>query len=919
MRQSNPASQGCGLGLQLVDEAVHPEFSPRSSASSGTHIEPSIGLSGFSDKLFSEDGMLTPWGSEIKMEQLKRARIRLRAMSGVLFLLLCLMCVMYYTKKVAEEPPLERQFDNNTEKIGLDFSHSHGHGLCMGRPDQSFTVFMNGVVVANGNDCNMRFVSATNPRAPECVHNMKDNDLWLAVEVQDSEEDSALDTSVLAFATRLEWCGVQIATDRHWECNENAYRNWQCPTCSSDVNESESGTGWETASVILPDPSHPEIDFMSKEVTGQRAQWIGLGGVEFGSEQRAKSVNSVYCRRKIGCGDKEFKQQLEADTTERGGLNCSDWVEIAEEFEAEQIKLAGCDNKEEAETSDDPDGEGAKCTPGLLENFPANLIQGGGGMLLILYMFIGFHIVCDDFFVPSLNVLCEKLQMPDDIAGATFMAAGASSPELFSSLIGVLTNSAVGAGTVVGSELFNMLVIIGGVCLVTPIPLALDWRPLVREVLFFGLSLIGILVVLADSVVQWYEALVLMFGYICYVVACASFPKIVAAICPLPQGGQEGEEFQLEDVIDRLDNAGEYSYNDPMRDSMRQSITFSKEQLNGAAFGMDYGDVIMHGFIHKKSEFYTKVRNSKQMWQKRWLVLDEDKLYYQKKNGKDRVLIGTPTQWGQSWVRFTSRTEFTITVPGNELVFKTEEHLANVTRQWVKCIGRRIEHFKTMSPTSSAQAAMMEADQADEEDEEFHDLLTVPESLPGKMRFVLSLPLLVAFKFSIVDVRKKKYTQCYPITMGSAIIWLAILAEGMMRGADASGCILGISEDLMGLTITAVGTSLPNLFASIFVARQGLGNMSVSNAFGSNTFNIFIALALPWLVGAILAGHNDTCGSGYAYPVERGKIFTSCLILAGVLLMVVSVLIMTKMMLTKTIGYFFNVAYIAILGYLIIS
>ena len=38
------------------------------------------------------------------------------------------------------------------------------------------------------------------------------------------------------------------------------------------------------------------------------------------------------------------------------------------------------------------------------------------------------------------------------------MAAGASSPELFASLIGVLTNSAVGVGTVVGSELFNILV-----------------------------------------------------------------------------------------------------------------------------------------------------------------------------------------------------------------------------------------------------------------------------------------------------------------------------------------------------------------------------------------------------------------------------------------------------------------------------
>ena len=64
------------------------------------------------------------------------------------------------------------------------------------------------------------------------------------------------------------------------------------------------------------------------------------------------------------------------------------------------------------------------------------------------------------------------------------------------------------------------------------------------------------------------------------------------------------------------------------------------------------------------------------------------------------------------------------------------------------------------------------------------------------------------------------------------------------------GCILGIPEDIMGLTLTAGGTSLPNMFSSMIVAKQGLGTMSVSNAFGSNTFNIFIALALPWFVGA---------------------------------------------------------------------
>ena len=72
----------------------------------------------------------------------------------------------------------------------------------------------------------------------------------------------------------------------------------------------------------------------------------------------------------------------------------------------------------------------------------------------------------------------------------------------------------------------------------------------------------------------------------------------------------------------------------------------------------------------------------------------------------------------------------------------------------------------------------------------------------------------------------------------------------LSRSAETMGCILGIPEDIMGLTLTAGGTSLPNMFSSMIVAKQGLGTMSVSNAFGSNTFNIFIALALPWFVGA---------------------------------------------------------------------
>jgi Ca2+/Na+ antiporter len=75
--------------------------------------------------------------------------------------------------------------------------------------------------------------------------------------------------------------------------------------------------------------------------------------------------------------------------------------------------------------------------------------------ILMLMSFWGLAVVCEEYFVPALNVLCIKLNLPDDVAGATFMAAGASSPELFSAIISLfITKSALGIGTIIGSEIF---------------------------------------------------------------------------------------------------------------------------------------------------------------------------------------------------------------------------------------------------------------------------------------------------------------------------------------------------------------------------------------------------------------------------------------------------------------------------------
>ena len=99
-------------------------------------------------------------------------------------------------------------------------------------------------------------------------------------------------------------------------------------------------------------------------------------------------------------------------------------------------------------------------------------------IMIIVFMFIGIAIVCDEFFEPALAEICEHLNLKDDVAGATFMAAGGSAPELFTSVIGVfLAASDIGFGTIVGSAVFNVLFVIAVCAISSKEVLVLTWWP----------------------------------------------------------------------------------------------------------------------------------------------------------------------------------------------------------------------------------------------------------------------------------------------------------------------------------------------------------------------------------------------------------------------------------------------------------
>jgi len=152
-------------------------------------------------------------------------------------------------------------------------------------------------------------------------------------------------------------------------------------------------------------------------------------------------------------------------------------------------------------------------------------------ILGVMYMFIALAIVCDEYFVPALEVICapDGLDLDDDIAGATFMAAGGSAPELFTSFLGTMQDSAVGFGTIVGSAVFNVLFVIAMCGFFAKELLDLSWWPLARDCTYYSISL-AVLAVFFSGIspyeIEWWEAAILFVMYFGYVVLMANNAKL---------------------------------------------------------------------------------------------------------------------------------------------------------------------------------------------------------------------------------------------------------------------------------------------------------------------------------------------------------------------------------------------------------
>ncbi|NXE92177.1 NCKX2 protein, partial [Menura novaehollandiae] len=514
------------------------------------------------------------------------------------------------------------------------------------------------------------------------------------------------------------------------------------------------------------------------------------------------------------------------------------------------------------ETDDHVKGEYPKDLFSLEERRQGAVILHIIGMI---YMFIALAIVCDEFFVPSLTVITEKLAISDDVAGATFMAAGGSAPELFTSLIGVfISHSNVGIGTIVGSAVFNILFVIGMCALFSREILNLTWWPLFRDMSFYIIDLVLLIIFFLDNFIMWWESVTLLTAYFSYV----TFMKFNVQVEELvkkflnrnkvekvtdPEGKSPNagdKDDQTLTTKPRLQRGGSSAslHNSLMRNSIFQLMIHTLDPL-AEELG-SYGNLKYYDTMTEEGKFKERASILHKIAKKKCQVEDSERqngAANHEKGAKVEVAVTPPSDSGPVQ---------------NGIAHNVEEELFL----------------------------------QDEEDEEQPLSLAWPETPRKQLTYLLVLPIVLPLWVTLPDVRKPTSKKFFPITFFGSISWIAFFSYLMVWWAHQVGETIGISEEIMGLTILAAGTSIPDLITSVIVARKGLGDMAVSSSVGSNIFDITVGLPLPWLLYAVINSFSPV-------TVSSNGLFCAIVLLFIMLLFVILSIASCKWRMNKILGF----------------
>lgn len=480
---------------------------------------------------------------------------------------------------------------------------------------------------------------------------------------------------------------------------------------------------------------------------------------------------------------------------------------------------------------------------------PDNIPVGLAWLAFMFYiMLFCQHRICEAYFVPALNVLMDSMGSKKNpwlkrlgnpgVAGATFMALGANGPELFTNLFSLFSHSDGGIGVVIGSEIFNLLVIIGASIVATKqLPLKLEKVPFARDVLYYALSIALLLWALyyngkPGEILKW-EAGVMLIAALSYWTVVYFTADIAEKVFGIKEEGAASitPNTKIRGVAVEV----EQLYHSRMADGHGHQGMQMNMDVMDAGIMTDFGEVPKGG---RQSVGFQVAKDG--------ALLGDGMLMY--KELTEVVVVGEGmihmTFQKSDLTSITLKVKCENAVERGLLLENLEKHAHddNVTQStWIhkydatckSSIDNLKHHFAHGGVLGKIHAVL----------EFFID-------------FLLSSTL---FWCDVKDVTKE--SRWIPCFMG-AMFWLAFFSWLMVQVmSQISANISILSPMLLGVTVGAIGTSLPNAMGSIMMAQQGKSAAAIGNAFGSNVQNVFLAMAGPWMIYLISSGDHGVMNS----------------------------------------------------------
>jgi len=602
-------------------------------------------------------------------------------------------------------------------------------------------------------------------------------------------------------------------------------------------------------------------------------------------------------------------------------------------------------------------------------------------------------------------------------------------PELATTMVGTFSESAVGFGTIVGSAVFNVLLVIGICAFLSLEVLELSYWPLFRDSVFYCacLALLAVFFgVTTPNRITWYESLILLFLYGVYVVImkynehlkkaadrlvlrCKRCCKPDATVSPagaepdkddprkcaskqssapairfsvginrILMGKRlskrmgwfavtqvDGDALKTFAQIDKDGNReiSKSEFADFMR-RMGHAPTETEIASVLADFNVAERDTVTEGefvkwYIRSKLRVHRSLMQKFSAWNqtddamltqsrltemlKELGVMDVTHAQVLAKKAFDscRAPMGPLSQHtppaDDASVKSVSETEVIDIAASNQ---DTKEANATPTKQQPWLVGAFSSPACPSISFGDFKAWLSHNPDPDDDGPLWIEWPT-KETISGdsscklataRLLFIWTVPLVILLVFTVPDVRRSPtkigsrtitWENWWSLTFVLSIGWITFFSWLMVWWTEVVGEVFGLPSAFMGLTFLAAGTSIPDLFSSVIVARKGLGDMAVSSSIGSNIFDILVGLPLPWLIYAIYKGianfgecknsqkvmqPNEWC---FATAVEAKTLLFSVLLLIAMIVIVIGAVACSGWRMTRCLGVFMLICYVA--------